>query len=302
MIMNKQRHAIPLLCGIGGNIIWGFSYLFTRIAQQSAPPIVQISLRFALAFLLMNILLLTGAQKLHLWGKKLRSLLTMAALEPIYFFCESYGIYYTNSTFAGVALAIVPIFAMAIAFFLIKEKPTRGQLLFSILPIAGVIMLTLAGSAMGVIQPVGVLLVFGACMCAAVFRVVNRDSSASFSSFERSYAIIGSSCIVFNTVALISVKGDFSVYAAALTTPSFIWSTVVLSVFCSVTANLMVNYSAGFLSVATSSNLGSIITVCAMFAGVIFLQEPMNTMSLCGSVLVVIGIALVAKEERKKLN
>ena len=298
--MTNPRNPLPLLCGIGGNIIWGFSYLFTRVAQQSAAPILQIALRFALAFLLMNLLLLTGKQKLHLKGKKLRPLLTMAALEPLYFFCESYGIYYTNSTFAGVALAIVPIFSILIAFLVIREKPTRGQVLFSILPVAGVVMLTLAGSAMGVIRPAGVLLVFGACMCAAVFRVVNRDSSASFSAFERSYAIIGSSCIVFNLVALFSVKGDFFQYTAALTTPSFVWSTVVLAVFCSVTANLLVNYSAGFLSVATCSNLGSIITVCAMFAGVIFLREPMNALSLCGSVLVVVGIWLVAKEERKK--
>lgn len=297
--MNKHQ-AVPLLCGIGGNIIWGFSYLFTRVAQQSAPPMIQISLRFTLAFLLMNLLLLTGAQKLHLKGKKLRSLLTMAALEPIYFFCESYGIYYTNSTFAGVALAIVPIFSIIIAYFAIREKPTCLQVLFSILPIAGVVMLTLAGSAMGVIRPIGAVLVFGACMCAAVFRVVNRDSSAQFSSFERSYAIMGSCCIVFNAVALLSVRGDFSPYIRALTTPSFIWSTVVLAVFCSVAANLLVNYATGFLSVATCSNLGSIITVCAMFAGVIFLHEPMNAVSLIGSALVAIGIALVAKEERKK--
>ena len=41
---------LALCCGVTGNVIWGASYLFTRIAQQEAPPMVQMSLRFLLAF------------------------------------------------------------------------------------------------------------------------------------------------------------------------------------------------------------------------------------------------------------
>ena len=45
---------LALCCGVIGNVIWGASYLFTRIAQQEAPPMVQMSLRFLLAFLLLR--------------------------------------------------------------------------------------------------------------------------------------------------------------------------------------------------------------------------------------------------------
>lgn len=31
---------LALCCGVTGNVIWGASYLFTRIAQQEAPPMV----------------------------------------------------------------------------------------------------------------------------------------------------------------------------------------------------------------------------------------------------------------------
>lgn len=305
--MKEQKNlTIPLLCGISGNIIWGFSYLFTRMAQQCTTPLVQISLRFLLAFLLMTVLWLTGLQKVNLRGKKLRLLILLAVLEPVYFFCESYGIYYSNSTFAGVSLAIVPVLAMALAFFTLRERPSRGQVLFSFLPIIGVVILTLANSAMGVIQPMGVILVFGACICSAIGRVLNRSAAAEFTSFERTYVIIASSCLVFNIVALISVRGDFTPYVQALSSPSFLLSTVVLSVFCSVVANLLVHYAVGVLSVTVSSSLGNIITVCAMFAGVVFLHEPMDLWSFAGSILVIAGIWLVAREERRaesrKLN
>ena len=104
---------LALCCGIVGNIIWGTSYLFTRIAQQEAPPMVQMSLRFLLAFLLLNLMILFGWEKINLRGKNLKPLIILSCVEPIYFFFESYGIYYSNSTFSGVTLAIVRILKMS---------------------------------------------------------------------------------------------------------------------------------------------------------------------------------------------
>ena len=109
---------LALCCGVTGNVIWGASYLFTRIAQQEAPPMVQMSLRFLLAFLLLNLMMLFGWEKIRLRGKNLRPLIVLSCVEPIYFFFESYGIYYSNSTFAGVTLAIVPVIAIGMGVLL----------------------------------------------------------------------------------------------------------------------------------------------------------------------------------------
>ena len=43
------------------------------------------------------------------------------------------------------------------------------------------------------------------------------------------------------------------------------------------------------------SNMGSLITVCAMFLGIIFLDEPTNAMSLVGSAMVLVGLFLIAR-------
>ena len=107
---NRKNAAAAALCtGVIGNVIWGSSYLFTRIAQNESSPMVQLAWRFALAFLLLNLMILFGWEKLHLRGKKLKPLILLSVVEPLYFFCESYGIYYSNSTFSGVMLAIVAI-------------------------------------------------------------------------------------------------------------------------------------------------------------------------------------------------
>ena len=286
---------LALCCGVTGNVIWGASYLFTRIAQQEAPPMVQMSLRFLLAFLLLNLMMLFGWEKIRLRGKNLRPLIVLSCVEPIYFFFESYGIYYSNSTFAGVTLAIVPVIAIGMGVLILKEYPTRKQFLLCFVPIAGVILVTIAGSGLGAVQPIGVVLVFGACLFAAFYRVYNKDSSAEFTAFERSYFVIGMCMLVFTVAALCMERGDLTPFAAALHSKRFVQSTLVLSVFCSVAANILVNNSASILPMAIFSNLGSLITVCAMFLGIIFLDEPTNAMSLVGSAMVLVGLFLIAR-------
>lgn len=295
-IKSRKNAAAAALCtGVAGNVIWGSSYLFTRIAQNESSPMVQLAWRFVLAFLLLNLMILFGWEKLRLRGKKLRPLLLLTVTEPLYFFCESYGIYYSNSTFSGVMLAIAPIIAMGLGALILKEYPTGKQVLLCLLPIAGVVLVTIAGSRMGAVQPLGVLLVLGACLFAAFYRVYNKGAAVEFSAFERSYFVIGMCAVVFVTVALCSTRGDLAPFAAALHSGKFVMATIFLSVFCSVAANILVNYSASVLPMAIFSSLGSLITVCAMFLGVIFLKEPVNAMSFIGSGLVLLGLFLIAR-------
>lgn len=300
---NRKNAAAAALCtGVIGNVIWGSSYLFTRIAQNESSPMVQLAWRFALAFLLLNLMILFGWEKLHLRGKKLKPLILLSVVEPLYFFCESYGIYYSNSTFSGVMLAIVPIIAIGLGTLILKEYPTAKQVLLCLLPIAGVVLVTIAGSRMGAVQPLGVLLVLGACLFAAFYRVYNKGAAAEFTAFERSYFVIGLCAVVFAVVALVGVRGDLAPFAAALHSRKFVMATIFLSVFYSVAANILVNYSASVLPMAIFSNLGSLITVCAMFLGVIFLKEPVNVMSLIGSGMVLLGLFLIARTNNALLQ
>lgn len=64
-------------------------------------------------------------------------------------------------------------------------------------------------------QPLGVLLVLGACLFAAFYRVYNKGAAAEFTAFERSYFVIGLCAVVFAVVALVGVRGDLAPFAAA---------------------------------------------------------------------------------------
>ena len=121
--MNRQTK-MALLATMTGNSIFGFSFMFSRLALAEASPFTMLMYRFILAFFGLNLLALwtmkgrkaksTGSAedflRFDLRGKPVLPLLALGVVQPvIYFLCESYGIAMTNASFSGVIIALVPI-------------------------------------------------------------------------------------------------------------------------------------------------------------------------------------------------
>lgn len=286
---------LPLIAAIVGHSIWGFSYLFSRVALQVASPDALLVTRFTIAFLVLNIMLLTGKFKLELKTKPLIPILILGGIEPIYFYFESYGILYTNATYSGVVLAIVPIVGLLFAAVFLKEYPAKRQIIFGIVPIVGVIMITLSGSELGIVKPIGVILLICTLFASATYRTLNRKLASEYTAFERTYVMMGVSAVVFWIVSLIKTKGDITPYIEPLTNIEFIVPVIILGTFCSVLCHSIVNYAAGKMSVMALSIFGTLTTVCSTFAGVVFLDEPLTLVSFIGSMLIIYGVWQVTR-------
>lgn len=227
--------------------------------------------------------------------QKLRPLLALALLEPPYYFFESYGVYYSNapSLDRHGLCAVVGILA---AMLFLGEKPTRRQKIFSLLPTAGVIIITSVGSSMGIVKPLGAIFLFASQIVAAGMKLYNKKSSEEFSSFERTYATVVANAIIFTIKSMIDLHGDVRAYAAPLGNPEYVFALVVLCLFCSIAANLLVNYACGMMSVTRISTFSTIATICSAFGGVIFLGEPITWMTFFGSTIIIIGIWQVTRD------
>lgn len=243
----------------------------------------------------MNLILLFKIEHISLKGKNILPVLLLALNDVAYFYCESYGIALTNSMFTGVILSLIPILAMGLSAHFLKEFPTLHQILFSFLPVAGVVIIILADSSSGAIQPVGILFVLSACFLSAPQRVINRKAAVNFSAFERTYFTICSSCLFFTTNAVYQLGGNAMKLLHYATIPDFIIPVLILSIFCSVTCNILVNYAVGKMSVGRLAAFSNLQTMWSMFAGVLFLREPFGLSSFIGSVLIIYGIWHVTK-------
>ena len=299
-----QNTRLGTLAAVIGNAIFGFSFMFSRIALGVASPFVLLMYRFLIAFFMLNLVALwakrraAGLQagkadwlRFELRSRRLAPLLCMGLIQPVgYFLCESYGIRLTNSTFAGVIIAIAPIVALAAAALTLGEIPRHSQVAFSLISIGGVILMTVQQRAEGEIRPLGVLLLFCAVLAGTSFNIVSRRLSGEFSALERTYVMMLVAAAVFTALALVECKGDFARLVAPLRSPGFLMAILYLGVASSIVAFLALNYAFGYLTVAKSMALCNLTTVISLFAGVVFLHEPFNLASLAASVLILLGI------------
>lgn len=295
MPKNKRRGIIAAAIGNG---IFGFSFLFSRIALTSATPFVMLMYRFAAAFALLSLVALwASVRKQQGWLRfRLRRqgmgwLLLLGLFQPVcYFLCESYGISLTNATFSGVIIALIPIAALAFGAVFLREKPRPAQVGFALLSIAGVVVMTLRQSAQGAVEPLGVVLLLGAVASAVVFNLMSRRLSGQFSALERTWVMMLVGAVVFTGLALRETRCDVHLLTAPLAESSFVAAILYLAGFSSVVAFLMLNYANTELPVAQATVFCNLTTVISLLAGVIFLGEPFGWVQLVASAVIVIGI------------
>ena len=114
--MLKEKNLSGILAALFANIIFGFSFIFSKLALSAAHPLIILAVRFTAAFLVLNLLLLTGKIKINLKGKPKLKLIIMGISQPLlYFVFELYGLSLVSSALSGVIIALVPVAVMLLA-------------------------------------------------------------------------------------------------------------------------------------------------------------------------------------------
>ena len=297
--MNRASEHKAIAAATVGHFFWGLSFLASRTALNTAPVILLLSHRFLLAFALMSILLPTRLGDCHLRGKNIWPLLLLGLLEPvIYFFGEQYGILHSTTIFSGVMISIIPICSILAAVPILHEKPSLGQMLFSLLSVAGVIGIGLLSSSSGALDWIGVAALLVAVFSAVAYMLLNRDISARFTAFERTYMMMGVGAVFFTGMALVSVRGDFAAYLSPFAAHSYVIAVLFLAVFCSVICYFLSSYSLTKLSIARATVFANLTTAVSVFAGAVILHEPFSLFGLLCCAVILIGIYGVQRTAR----
>lgn len=288
--MNRRRERLHMLMAFTGNAIFGFSFLFSKLAMNVAEPFVLLTVRFAAALALMTVLRMLGLVQCDLKGKNLKPLLLLGLYQPVvYFICESYGIKYTSSSFAGIIIALIPIAGVALGAALLKEKPTLAQAAFSLLSVAGVIVMTVMDD-LGNFQWRGFLFLLGAVVSGAMFSVHSRSIAQQYTSFERTYVMFAVGTVAFGVMAALRLGTNWDLWITPLTSGKFWVSILYLSCVSSVGAFLLLNKALDVLDVARSLVFANVTTVISVLAGVIFLSEHFSPIQAVGIVMVIVGV------------
>ena len=304
-LKEKLKSLLPLLCGYLGYILWGFSNKVISTALgciEELPGSVLLSHRFVVSCIIMLVLVATRLVKVNFRNKKWGSAALLVTFQFAYYLFETATTRATNSSVSSLVSAVSPVLAIVLAAIFLKEYPSTRQKLFCILPVAGVILMVVAGAGedMKVITSVTpVILLTMAIFTSGAYRTINRSASRYFTAFERTLILFIFSSVANTILALGELDWNVDAYIAPLKIPTYLYSMLFLSVVCSLVCNLLVNYATANLPVVKISSLGALTTVVGVLVGLLT-GDPWNPMFLVGSVLIVVGIWQVTKVPKVK--
>lgn len=290
--MKDKKQYLGIISALLANIIFGFSFIFSKTALSVSHPLIILSVRFTFAFIFLNILLISDRFKINLKGKPKTKLIFMGLAQPLlYFVFELYGLSMVSSALSGVIIALVPVMVIILARIVLKENATALQTLCTLISIIGVSAISIISNNGSKNHFLGILLLVCAVICASVFNILSRSESAYFSPFERTYVMFLIGVIGFNLIAVLTLKETyFPLLIASLSNIKFLTAIIYLSLFSSVLAFLLYNFSTTVISVVQSSSFSNIITAVTVLAGVVILKESFSVLEYILCVIIVLGV------------
>ncbi|HCB67172.1 MAG: hypothetical protein A2084_02940 [Tenericutes bacterium GWC2_39_45] len=288
--MQKKVH----IAGILFATIFGFTFMFSKIALDYVTPIGLIAYRFLIALIIFELLKLFKVIEIHLNKSTIKSLMLVAIFQPIlYFLTETYGLERTSSGEAGMMIALIPIFVTLLSALILKEKPKLIQIFFILLSVSGVLFIQLSKSSSGLtFEWLGFTLLLGAVLSAALFNIASRSASKTSKPYEVTYFMMLSGAITFNTIYIIQLISERSLssYITNLYHIELLIPILYLGIIASIGGFFLVNFALSKVPAHVSSIYSNLSTIVALIAGAVLLSERLYYYHYIGGLMIIVGV------------
>ena len=276
-------------------LIWGTTFISTKVLLTSFQPVEILFLRFVLGFLALCLIyprrLLLGERRQELW-------FAAAGLcgVTLYYLLENIALTYTLASNVGVLVSVSPVFTALFSHFLLRREKLRPAFFAGLaVALAGVVLLSYNGSAVLKLDPRGdVLALLAAAIWSAYSLITRHISSFGYPVVQTTRRIFAYG-LVFMLPALL-VFG-FRPSLAAVLEPVNLLNLVYLGLGACALCFVTWNFAVGKLGAVKTSTYIYLVPVVTLVTSALVLGEPVTPLSAVGAALTVAGLAL---SEHKK--
>lgn len=294
--MNNDRQRIGQAAALVTILIWGTTFISTKVLLDTLSPVEILFLRFSLGYLA---LWLAAPRRLRLTDWRQEGLFALAGLCGVTLYCgfENLALSATRASNVGVIISIAPFFTVLFSAVFLKEK-RPGLRFFAgfLIAMAGIMLISFNQEAVE-IHPVGDGLAVLAAMIWAVYCLLSRRIS------ELGYNVLLATRRTFFYGLLFMLPLTFTQFSVSFPTilrPEILFNLVFLglgaSALCFVTWNLAV----GILGSVKTSVTIYIVPVITAVASALVLHEPLTPKVILGLALTLGGLVLSQNINQEK--
>jgi drug/metabolite transporter (DMT)-like permease len=280
------------------SLIWGFSFLFIKVATAAYAPLQLTFGRLVFGAAVLGVGLLIRGDRLprvrRTWAH-----LTIAAffLNALPWSLFAYAELTIPSWLAGVCNATTPLWGMALALVALSEdRPTRRRVAGLGIGFVGVLIVLGAWQGFTGVDPAGTLMALAASASYAVGWVYLRrflgDAPDSNISMSAAQLVLGAVLVGVGAVAFTTLPTAFPVVP--------LLAMVVLGVFGSGVAFLLQFGLVVEVGPTIAQMVTYFIPVIATVAGVAVLGEALSWYTPVGALVILVGAALTQSKRRSR--
>ena len=282
-------------------IIWGTTFISTKVLLTDFMPVEILFFRFVMGFVA---LLLVCPHRLKAVDRRQEMTFVLAGLCGIclYYLLENIALTYTMASNVGVIISVAPFFTAILSrLFLRSEGKLRANFFIGfVVAMAGVALISFNGAKLE-LNPVGDLLAVLAAFVWACYSILTRK----ISSFGYPVILTTRRTFFYGTLFMAPALFlfDFRIglerFADMMYLLNILYLGLGASALCFVTWNLAVKA----LGAVKTSVYIYMVPVITVVTSVLVLKEPVTWISAVGTVMAVAGLFLSeysGKENRKK--
>ncbi len=269
-------------------MIWGTTFISTKILLADFTPIEILFFRFLLGLL---VLIVIYPKRLKIKDKKQEIIFVAAGLCGIclYYLLENIALTYTMASNVGVIISVAPFFTAVLSHVFLKtEEKLKVQFFVGfVVAMIGICLISFNGKELE-LNPIGDILAVAAAFVWAVYSLLTRKIS--------SYGLntIGTTRKVFTYGILFMLPFlfvfDFNLDVQKVIKPEYALNLIYLGVGASALCFVTWNYAVGVLGAVKTSVYIYIVPVITATSSVIVLKEEITWMAVIGIGLTLIGL------------
>lgn len=278
-------------------LIWGTTWFFIKIGLEDLPPITFAAARFALALLILAVIIVSRKIPLPKTGRDWKLLALTGVLQfSINYSLVFWSEQYISSGLAAVLQAMISVFGLALAWIHLPDEKINGLKITAVL-------LGIGGVAVIFVEQLQINSLLAFAGCAAI--VVGAYAAAHGSILVKAYGgNLHPATMVF-TQMLFGIPPvliySFAVEGNPLDlrwTWQAIFCVVYLSVFGTVAAFWLYYWLLSKIESTKAMMISLVTPLLAVIIGGIFLGERLPIQTLFGGILILASVGLIVFKKK----
>ncbi len=275
-------------------ILWGNSFIATKLALRELNPQTIILLRLLLGIVLLAVFAIYTKKDFTLNLKNHGAIFILALIAVFHLWIQVTGLEYTSAASTGWIVGVTPVFMAILSIIFFKEKLSKTKIIGIIVAFSGLILLVSRSNMSNIkfIEQKGDLLVLASAFTWSVYSLVNKKISLKYPPMMT---------ILFLFIMMAVIISPFTVTRQSINAVIHLsligWGSILfLGIFCSGIAYVLWAKS---LKELDATKVGSFLYLepfVTVLSAWLILSETITLTIILSGLIITVGVILVNRK------